>query len=77
MSKKPGDPATLDELSQIHRVSREKVRIMQFKHGILSDSVYPKHDFEDGKHNTTCMVCGYTRGDNGGAEAESDRQQDR
>jgi hypothetical protein len=41
----------------------------EFEHG--------RHDFDDGKHNTTCMVCGYEREDNGGADYESDRQKDK
>ena len=65
-------PATLDQMAQEHGVSREKVRIMQFHHGLKSGR--PEHDFNDGKNNVNCTVCGYTRGDNGQAEHESDRQ---
>jgi len=70
-----GAPATLDELAREHRTSRESIRKMHFYHGLRSGR--PEHDFDDGKNMTTCMVCGYKRGDNGGAEAESDRQKDK
>ena len=70
-----GAPATLDELAREHGTSRVDIRKMHFWHGLRSGR--PEHDFDDGKHNTTCMICGYKREDNGGADYESDRQKDK
>jgi hypothetical protein len=66
---------SVKDIAKEHGVSTKEVRSMQFQHG--AHFGIRDHDFEDGKHNTTCMVCGYERGDNGGADYESDRQQDK